>query len=147
MFNRRGFVFGAGALCAAALFGAPAPALAQSTGNVEIKIVKGGWFVGAQAGSGVLNFRGRTYRLGVGGLSAGLTFGGSVTELVGSARNLRRASDIEGVYTAIGAGAAVAGGARVIQLQNSRGVVLMLRGRQVGLAFDLDLSGISISLR
>jgi len=147
MINRRGLIFAAGALCSAALIGMPAPSLAQSTGNVEIKIVKGGWFVGAQAGNGVLRFRGRTYGLGVGGLSAGLTFGGSVTELVGSARNLRRPSDIEGVYTAIGAGAAVAGGARVLQLQNSRGVILLLRGRQVGLSFDLDLSGISISLR
>jgi hypothetical protein len=146
MHHRRSFILGILALVAFVVAGFSTPSQAQ-TGNLEITIAKAGWFIGAQAGSGTLTFRGRAYRLGVGGLSAGLTFGGSVTDLVGTARNLRRVSDIEGVYTAVGAGAAVAGGARVLQLQNSRGVVLLLRGRQVGLSFDLDLSGISISLR
>lgn len=145
--TRRNFYLSLLAASMVAAIGASAPAAAQSTGNVEIRVVKGGWFVGAQAGSGTLRFKGRAYRLNVGGLSAGLTFGGSVADLIGTARNLRRPSDIEGVYTAVGAGAAVAGGARVIQLQNSRGVVLSLRGKQVGLSFDLDVSGMSISLR
>lgn len=147
MFTRRYFGLFLTAATLGVAFGVSTPSFAQTSGNVEIRVVKGGWFVGAQAGSGTLRYKGRIYRLSVGGLSAGLTFGGSVTDLIGTARNLRRASDIEGVYTAIGAGAAVAGGARVIQLQNSRGVVLALRGRQVGLSFDLDLSGISISFR
>jgi hypothetical protein len=131
----------------ALLFAAVAlPAQAQ-TGNVHIRIVKGGWFVGAQAGSGTLTYGGRAYRFDVGGLSAGLTFGGSVADFYGTARNLRRASDIEGVYTAVGAGIVVAGGARVMQMRNAKGVVLSLRGRQVGLHVDVDLSGMAISLR
>jgi hypothetical protein len=122
------------------------PSSAQ-TANVRIKIVKGGWVIGAQAGSGTMIFRGRTYPLGVGGLSAGLVFGGSATEFVGTARHMVRPSDIAGVYTAVGAGAAVGGGVRALQMRNGNGVELSLRGRQVGLMANLDLSGMSIALR
>ena len=60
---------------------------------------------------------------------------------------MRSASDIAGVYTAAAAGVAVAGGRKVARLRNSKGVLLTLRGRQVGLEFALDLSGMEISLR
>lgn len=140
--------FGLLALLALVFAALAQPVLAQSgTGNVRINLVKGGWFIGGQAGSGTLTYGGRTYRLGIGGLSAGLTFGGSATDLVGTASNLRRASDIEGVYTAGDAGVAVGGGRRVIRMRNTNGVVLALRGRQVGLALDLDLGGMAISLK
>jgi lipid-binding SYLF domain-containing protein len=82
------------------------PSQAQ-TGNVRLEFVKAGWFVGGSVGSGVLNYAGRTYPLNIGGLSAGFTFGASKTTLVGTAHNLRTASDITGTYTAIGAGATV----------------------------------------
>ena len=94
-----------------------------------------------------LTFGGRSYSLGIGGVSVGATIGASTTELIGTASNLRSPRDIEGVYTAAGAGAAIAGGARVINLSNSRGVMLRLRGRKIGLEFSIDLSGMQISLR
>ena len=80
-------------------------------------------------------------------MSAGLTFGGSSTDLVGVAQNMREPSDIEGVYTAIGAGVAVGAGRRAIQMRNAKGVVLSLEGEQLGLQFDLDLSGMSVSIQ
>lgn len=133
-------------LCMFGLGAISTPSLAQ-TGQVRINIVKGGWFIGAQAGNGTLTFAGRSYPLAVGGLSAGLVFGGSATDFVGTASNLRRASDIQGVYSAIGAGAAIAGGARAIQMRNANGVVLTLRGKQVGLMANFDLSGMTIAMR
>jgi lipid-binding SYLF domain-containing protein len=141
-FVRVGFV----ALLALLAVGVATPSQAQ-TGSVRLEFVKAGWFVGGSVGSGVLNFGGRTYPLNIGGLSAGLTFGASKTTLTGTARNLRTASDITGTYTAIGAGATVAGGGRIIELRNSRGVVLSLGGASVGLSFDLDLSGMEITFR
>ena len=60
--------------------------------------------------------------------------------------HLRQPADIEGIYSAIGAGLSVAGGRSVAQLTNARGVVLKLHGRQMGLMFSIDLSGMSISL-
>jgi lipid-binding SYLF domain-containing protein len=134
------------ALFALLIAGALSPSQAQ-TGSVRLEFVKAGWFVGGSLGSGTLTYQGRTYPLNIGGLSAGLTFGASKTTLVGTARNLRSASDITGTYAAVGAGAAVAGGARAIELRNGRGVTLSLSGATAGLSFDLDLSGMEITFR
>jgi len=121
-------------------------ALADS-GMIRISVLKAGWFVGASGGSGTLTFKGRRYPLSVGGLSAGLVFGASQTSLVGRVSNIRRPSDVQGVYGAAGAGASVGVGARVIVLQNNKGAILQLQGRQVGLIANLDLSGLQISLQ
>jgi lipid-binding SYLF domain-containing protein len=122
------------------------PAHAE-TGTVRFKFFKAGWFIGAQAGSGILSFRGEMYPFRIGGVSAGLTFGGSSTDLVGTARNMRQASDIEGIYTALGAGVAVGAGARALQMRNAKGVILTLEGKQLGLQLDFDLSGMSVSIQ
>ena len=116
-------------------------------GTVRISFIKAGWVIGGSVGSGTLTFRGRTYQLTVGGLSYGFTFGGSQTNLVGRVSNIFRPSDIEGVYGAGSAGAAVIRGAQAIVLTNQKGAVLELSGRQTGLIVNLDLSGMALSLR
>ena len=118
-----------------------------ATGSVELNIFSAGFVVGAGGGGGVLVFQGRRYPLSVGGISAGATIGASSADLVGTASNLHDARDIEGVYSAIGAGVAVAGGASAAQLSNARGVVLHLHGRQVGFKIGFALSGLTISLK
>ncbi len=116
------------------------------SGYVRLTIYKAGWFIGGSGGSGSLTFRGKQYPLTTGGLDYGLVFGGSRTVLRGRVRNIRRPSDIEGVYVAGGAGVAVGAGARAIVLTNQKGAVLELTGRQVGLLVNLDLSGLAITL-
>jgi lipid-binding SYLF domain-containing protein len=140
------FRVGAVALLALLAVAVSTPSQAQS-GQVRLEFIKAGWFIGGSAGSGTLTYGGRTYPLNIGGLSAGFTFGASKTTLVGTARNLRQASDITGTYAAVGAGATVAGGARIIELRNGKGVVLSLQGASAGLSFDLDLSGMEITFR
>jgi hypothetical protein len=115
-----------------------------ATGTVHVEIAKAGFIVGVGGGRGTLVFQGRRYPLRVGGLSFGATIGASKADLVGSASNLRRASDIAGTYTAVGA--AAGGGASTIRLQNARGVVLDLRGRTIGLELNANVSGVEISL-
>ncbi len=122
------------------------PAWAE-TGTVNIEILKAGFIVGVGGGRGTLIFHGRHYPLRIGGLSFGATIGASKAELVGRASNLRRASDIAGTYTAIGAGAAVGGGVSAIRLQNGKGVVLDLKGRNIGLELNTSVSGVEVSLR
>lgn len=117
------------------------------SGYVTLTIYKAGWIIGGSGGGGTLNFRGRSYALSTGGLDYGLVFGGSKTELRGRVRNINRASDVEGVYAAAGAGLAVGAGARAIVLTNQKGAVLELSGRQVGLLANADLSGLAITLR
>jgi hypothetical protein len=131
-----------------ALVGAGMSSAARAdSGTISIEEIKGGWFIGASGGGGVLIFRGRRYPLSIGGLSAGFVFGGSVTTLYGRVSNIWRPSDVAGVYGAAGAGAAIGLGARAIVLQNEKGAVLTLSGRQVGLMANADLSGLAISLR
>lgn len=131
----------------AVLFAAISSPSYAETGTVRFKFFKAGWFVGAQTGSGILEFRKEIYPFHVGGISAGLTFGGSSTDFVGTARNMHQPTDIEGVYTALGAGVAVVRGVRVIQMRNAKGVILTLEGKQLGLQFDFDLSGMNVSIQ
>jgi hypothetical protein len=118
-----------------------------ATGSIALHIVSAGFIFGVTGGSGVLTFGGQQYPLSIGGISAGATIGASGTDLVGTAYHLHSPADIEGIYSAVGAGLSVAGGRSAAQLSNARGVVLRLRGRQIGFMFSLDLSGMQISLR
>ena len=86
-------------------------------------------------------------RCQIGGISYGIVFGASQTDLRGRVRNIRRPSDVAGVYGAAGAGLAVGRGASAIVLTNQNGAILELSGRQVGLIANADLSGLAISMR
>ncbi|WGD29643.1 hypothetical protein AncyloWKF20_18025 [Ancylobacter sp. WKF20] len=135
-----------GLLALAALIGAVSMASAAD-GTISIRILKAGFIVGGSGGDGVLTFQGRKYPLSVGGLSYGLTFGASETRLRGTVKNIRKASDVSGVYAQGGAGAALGKGAQVVVLTNQNGAVLELGGEQKGLIVSLDLSGLALSLK
>ena len=128
------------------LFAGLTQARAES-GTVTLTVFKGGWIIGGSAGGGTLNFRGRTYSLGVGGIDYGLVFGGSKTTFRGRVSNINHPSDVAGVYGAAGAGLAIGGGARAIVLTNQKGAVLELSGTQTGLMANADLSGLAITMR
>ena len=117
------------------------------SGRITLKVYKAGFILGASGGEGSLSFNGRTYRLGVGGISYGLVFGGSKTVLQGKVSHIQSASDVEGVYGAVGAGLAVGRGTRAIILTNPKGAVLELSGRQIGLMANLDLSGLALTIK
>jgi len=133
------------AIAAAMVMGALSRSYAE-TGSVRFHIVKAGFIVGIGGGSGTLNFRGKNYRLSVGGVNVG-TIGASAVDLVGSASNLRTAGDIVGTYTQGSAALAVVGGGRVATLQNANGVIIRVRGPAVGLEASLSLSGMQISMQ
>jgi hypothetical protein len=136
----------AGLIAVAALTGL-APAARADSGTINIRIFKAGFFIGGSAGSGVLHFHGRSYPLSVGGLSYGFTFGASETFFSGRVTNIRRPSDVAGVFGQAGAGAAVVRGAQAVVLTNQNGAVLTLTGRQNGLIVSADLSGLALSLK
>jgi lipid-binding SYLF domain-containing protein len=122
-------------------------ASAAPSGTIAITLYKAGFIVGGSGGSGTLKFKGKQYPISIGGVSLGATIGASKAELIGEVYNLRKPSDIEGTYTAGQAGVAVAGGEKVAELKNSKGVVLKVKGKQVGLELALDLSGMEVSLK
>lgn len=141
----RAMKFAAVILAAAVMLISLAPPSYAESGTVRLRITRAGFIVGAGGGTGTLVFHGRTYPLSVGGLSVG-TFGAATADVVGRAFNLRRAQDIVGTYTAVGAGVAIAGGATAARLRNQNGVVIEVRGRQIGLEASLNLSGMSVAL-
>jgi hypothetical protein len=81
------------------------------------------------------------YPLVIGGVSYGFTFGGSVTDFVGTISNIRTPADVNGIYVAVGPG----GG--VIVLANQNGALLTLSGTQAGLIVAADLNGLVITIR
>lgn len=136
------------ALVLAGVISSAVPTAAQApSGQVEFKVFKVGFIVGAGGGSGTLIYKGKRYPLSVGGVSLGATIGISSADLVGEVYNLNNPADIEGTYTAASAGVAIAGGGMSASLKNSRGVELRVRGKQIGLEFSIDLSGLNIKLK
>lgn len=127
------------------LVGAAQPSRAQ-TGTVYFKVVNVGFILGAGGGHGRLTYNGHRYPLRIGGVGIG-TIGIAEARLAGRAYNLRRAADIAGTYSAVGASIAIVGGPKVARLQNERGVILQLHGVQLGLEATLGLGGMTISLR
>jgi hypothetical protein len=125
---------------------ATAPQARAETGTIRITGGSAGFIIGVGGGQGTLRFRGRDYPLSIGGMSIG-TLGVAQTDMVGRVLHLRRPSDIVGTYSSVGAGVAVAGGARVARLQNANGVVLELRGAQAGLQISAGLGGLTIAMR
>jgi|HubBroStandDraft_1064217.scaffolds.fasta_scaffold66437_2 hypothetical protein len=142
--TRRSLIISGAALATGAMAVSQAEA---ATGSISLHIVSAGFIFGVTGGSGVLTFGGKQYPLSIGGISAGATIGASGTDLVGTAYHLHRPGDIAGVYSAAGAGLSVAGGRSAAQLTNANGVLLRLRGRQIGFMFSIDLSGMVISLQ
>ena len=133
------------ALVAALSFTTPAAAQTPS-GTIEFKVFKVGFIIGTGGGRGTLHYQGQSYPLNVGGVSLGLTIGVSSADLVGEVYNLTNPADIQGTYSAASASVAIAGGGMTASLKNSRGVVLKVRGKQIGLEVSLDLGGLSINL-
>jgi hypothetical protein len=117
------------------------------TGTISLRIVKAGFVVGGSAGSGTLSFHGRNYPISIGGLSYGFTFGASETRFHGTVSNIRRPSDVNGVYGQAGAGAAIGRGAQAVVLTNQNGATLALSGGQTGLIVSADLSGLALSVK
>ncbi len=72
------------------------------SGFIRLTVVKGGWFIGANGGSGTLIFHGRRYPLSIGGVDAGPVFGLSETEFYGRVSHIRRASDVRASTVQVG---------------------------------------------
>ena len=122
-------------------------ASAAPDGTIDLTLYTAGFIVGGSGGNGTLKFKGKQYPVNIGGVSLGATIGASKAELIGEVYNLKKASDIEGSYAAGQAGVAIVGGDKVAELKNSNGVVLKVKGKQVGLELALDLSGMNVSLK
>jgi hypothetical protein len=102
--------------------------------------------IGFSWGGGTLTFRGKRYPVKVDGLSVG-SVGISRATASGSVYNLKSLNDFNGTYTAVGAGAAVAGGGSVSTMQNQNGVRINLRATTQGVKFTLGAAGVNLQIQ
>jgi hypothetical protein len=117
------------------------------TCSISFTVLKAGFGIGGQGGSGTLRCPGRSYRLSIGGLSYGFMIGASETRFTGSANFRGSPYNVAGVYGAGGVGGAVGRGAQAMVLVNEKGTTLRLTGVQRGLQINADLSGLAITMR
>lgn len=102
--------------------------------------------IGLSWGSGTLTYKGKTYPIDVKGLSVG-DVGMTKISASGSVYNLHSLDDFDGNYTAVGAGAAVAGGGSVVTMQNQNGVKVNLVSTTKGVKFSLGGAGIDMKVK
>ena len=124
-----------------------APAAQAETCSIAFMVIKAGFVVGGQGGTGSMRCANRTYPISIGGLSYGFMIGASETRFRGTATFNGSPRSVAGVYGAGGAGAAIGRGAQAIVLANQSGAVLALTGYQRGLQINADLSGLALSMR
>jgi hypothetical protein len=101
--------------------------------------------IGYSWGSGALTFRGQMYPFKVNGLSVG-SVGAARTDASASVYNLKRLEDFNGTYTAVGAGATVAGGGVAVIMRNQQGVEIHVVGTTQGLDFKFAIEGVKFTL-
>ena len=101
--------------------------------------------VGVDWAKGTLHFKGQDVPVKVKGVSL-VRVGASKVSATGEVYNLKELSEFAGNYSAVAAGAALAGGGSVSAMQNEHGVVMHLRSTTVGADFDLGVKGLEVSL-
>ena len=122
-------------------------AASQDVPNATIELSGGSVAagVGYTWGKGIVTYEGKHYPVKVDGLSI-LHVGASSYTASGTVYNLKKITDINGVYTAVSAGVAVAGGASATSMKNSKGVLIQMASTHLGVNFSLGAKGVTISL-
>ena len=96
-------------------------------------------------GHGRINYQGDNHAFSISGLSIADAHGASVVA-TGTVMRLRKLSDFSGTYSALGAGATMAGGGSGACLKNERGVVIKLIATDAALRFSLSANGVRTRL-
>ena len=128
-------------------------AFAQSEVNVglpwdaliKLSATSVGAGVGLNWGSGTLTQAGKEYPLKVEGLTVGKV-GISKATALGKVYNLKKVSDINGTYTAVGTGVTVGGGGAALTMKNANGVIIDAVTTNEGISFAFGPAGVTITL-
>jgi hypothetical protein len=108
--------------------------------GTQVKLI-----VGGSGGKGVLHFQGKDYAFTAKGVSLG---GIGITEVegTGTVHRLTKVEDFAGKYNAIGIGAALVAGKGASTFENSKGVVISTKAKATGLALNLGISSVDVTL-
>jgi hypothetical protein len=123
---------------------APASA-ATPDGTIELSGGKVAAGVGYSWGSGSLIFKGKRYPLNISGIGLG-SVGVNEYTASGHVTGLKRANDINGIFTAVGTGLTLGGGASVAEMKNENGVTIQLDSTTEGLSVSVAATGVQVSI-
>ncbi len=118
---------------------APDATLKLSGGSVAVGI-------GISWGSGTLTYKGKDYPVDVKGLSVG-DVGVTKLEASGKVYGLKQIGDFDGNYTAVTAGATVAGGGSVTSMTNQNGVRVDLVSTTQGVKVTIGGGGVDMKIK
>jgi hypothetical protein len=142
--------FTAAGIAAAFLVVLPTASFAAATtepdATIELKEGSVAAGIGYTWGKGTLHYQGKSIPVTVKGLSVASIGAGSITAS-GDVYHLGKLSDFDGNYTAVSAGAALAGGGSVAAMQNANGVVIHMRSTTQGVSLNLSVDGVSLKLK
>ena len=138
----------AAAFAAACIAFVPALGFAADTPDATFDLAGGtvGVGVGVQWAKGTLHYQGKSVPITVKGVSLASVGAGSITAS-GEVYHLRDLKDMSGNYTAVSAGAALAGGGSVAAMRNDKGVVIHMVSMTQGAELKLGVDGVAVSVK
>ena len=131
------------------ILGLIAPVLAKAprpSGTLSLATTSIAVGIGVNWGTGILTTAGQRYAFAVQGLEVG-GVGVSKVRAVGQVYHLRKVEDFSGTYVAVGADAAVGGGAGILTMRNQHGVVINLQSTQQGIKLTAGVEGITMTFK
>lgn len=102
--------------------------------------------IGLSWGKGTLTYGGKEYPVDVKGLSVG-DVGVTSIEASGKVYGLKSIGDFDGNYTAVAAGATVAGGGGVSVMRNQAGVTVEMVSTTQGIKLALGGAGVDMKIK
>ena len=104
------------------------------------------WIVGGDIGGGTLQFQGKSYKFKTDGLKLG-GFGVNKVKLTGDVYDLNKVADFAGVYGVAEAGVTLGNASKGdFVMKNDKGVVLHLKAGAQGIALDLGVEGLKVTM-
>ena len=116
------------------------------SGTIIIDETQVMWIVGGDIGGGTLEFQGESYKFKTDGLKLG-GFGVHKVKLSGDVYHLQNAADFAGVYGVAEAGVTLGNASKGdTVMKNDKGVVIHLKSAAQGIALDLGVEGMKVTM-
>ena len=116
------------------------------SGTIVIDETQIMWIVGGDIGGGTLQFQGKSYKFKTDGLKLG-GFGVNKVKLTGDVYDLKNVADFAGIYGVAEAGVTLGNASKGdFVMKNDKGVILHLKSGAQGIALDLGVEGLKITM-
>jgi hypothetical protein len=116
------------------------------SGTIVIDETQIMWIVGGDIGGGTLQFQDKSYKFKTDGLKLG-GFGVNKVKLTGDVYDLKNVADFAGIYGVAEAGVTLGNASKGdFVMKNDKGVILHLKAGAQGIALDLGVEGLKVTM-